>query len=110
MLADLTVFLYILIGVISTVGTGLFVWWMVKHDWWRSVVFCYVTLLLMGEAIRSWVSLMGRYTLLYYPEQFPEFTCSWVWSGRLILTFLSVTALVAHMIYRAATKDKQNGL
>lgn len=107
MYSDVTVQMYFYIGVVATIGVILFVYWMIRYDWYHSVVFIYVTILLAGEAVRSWINLWGRYTLLTCPGEFLNFTMSWMWSSRLLLSLVSVTAIVGHMCYRAAVKDKK---
>lgn len=104
MFADTTIKLYLLIGIISTGGVVLFTYWMIRYNWYRSVVFCYVTLLLAGEATRAWICLYGRGLLIDDPAAFWEFSLTWVWSFRLILSLVSVSAIVGHMAYRAVTR------
>ena len=108
MYTDITLQIYFLIGIIATVGSGLFFYWMFKYSWYRSIVFIYVTILLTGEAIRAWICMWGRYTLIAQPGEFMNFTLSWVWSSRLLLSLVSVAALVGHMSYRALTKDSKD--
>jgi len=108
MFTDLTQFLYLLIGLISSLGSILFIYWLIRYKWYRSSVFCYVILLLVGESIRSWICIYGRNLLLTRPGEFSEFSMGFWWSGRLIFTLVSIFAIVIHMGYRAATKSPKN--
>jgi len=79
-------------------------WWLIRNNFKASSVYLYVTVLLVGEAVRSWVNVKGRMLALDNDGSFLPFTLEWLWSARTLLTFFGILAITTHMTYRVVTK------
>ena len=102
-MCDLTLLLYIATAVVSTFGSLLFVGWLIRSSYRATSVYLYVTMLLVVEAIRSCINIQGRLHALDSDESFMLFSLNWIWSARMLLPFVAVLAIVAHMSYRVLT-------
>jgi len=102
-MCDLALFTYIALAVISSFGAALFIGWLVHSSYRATSVYLYVTLLISGEAIRSWINVQGRLYALANDGSFYLFSQGWYWPSRNILSLVALTAIVAHMTYRVAT-------
>ena len=102
-MCDLTMIMYSSIAAVSTFGSCLFVGWFIRSGFRATSVYMYVTLLLVGETIRSWTNVYARKLSLLNDGSFYEFSLTWVWESRSILTLLALTAIVLHMSYRILT-------
>lgn len=97
---DLTLIIYITIALVTTFGAWLFVWWLARNKFHASSVYLYVTILIIGEAIRSWINVKGRSLALANDGSFLPFTMEWIWVLRSVLTLVGMGAIVGHMTYR----------
>ena len=102
-MCDLALFTYIALAVISSFGAALFIGWLVRSSYRATSVYVYVTLLISGEALRSWINVLGRLHALANDGSFYLFSRGWYWPARNILSLVALTAIVAHMTYRVVT-------
>lgn len=99
MKVDLAWWLYAATCVVSWYGFGLFAWW------WRSrgkasLVYAYVTLLLLGIALSTTGSIYVRYFKIIDPEIWTHLMGEWWWSARQWVLLISVVLIAGHMSYR----------
>jgi len=94
---------YILICVVALVGSIVFVSWMIYKKFHVSSVYLYVTIMLIGEAYRSAITIHGRILAMAHDERFYDFTLSYLWTTRAVIYLIGMTALVSHMTYRVIT-------
>jgi len=97
---DLALCTYWAMALVATFGSVLFVWWLMRNRFRATSVYLYVTVLFVGEAVRSWINIQGRLHALENDGSFLIFSLGWFWPGRNILSLLAITAIVVHMSYR----------
>ena len=102
-MCDLALWTYIVLATISTYGALLFVGWLIRSSYRATSVYIYVTLILSGEAIRSWMGVQGRLYALANDGSFLVFSNEWYWPARNILSLAALLAIVVHMTYRIVT-------
>lgn len=102
---DLTFWLYLFLALITSYGFFLFVWWWIKKRG-ASVIYGYITFLLLGLSIRSWIDLYARYLYASDVDKFYIYMKCWIWPCRLLLTLVFSFAIIGHMSYRAFFQGK----
>ena len=102
-MCDVVLSIYLLIAVVATYGSAIFLWWLIRNGLRATSVYLYVTLLLIGESVRSWTNVYGRQLSLANDGSFLAFSMGWVWEARSLLTLAAMSAIVAHMTYRIVT-------
>ena len=98
---DLAYWLYIITIVVAAFGAALFTWWWIKKGK-ASAVYMYVTILLLGEAVSSTLSLWARH--LWFTasnDVYVGFLRSNLWAFRHFVVLVGLLLLVCHMTYRA---------
>jgi len=99
-MCDLALWTYLALAVVATFGSLLFIGWLIRSSYSATSVYLYVTLLITGEAVRSWVNVHGRLHALAVDGSFIVFSANWFWPARNLLSLFAITAIVAHMTYR----------
>ena len=105
---DLTMFMYIFLAIIASIGSVLFIWWLYKNKFHASAAYMYVTIMIVGEAIRSWINIKGRALSLADDGSFLSFTLGWLWSARTLVSLVGLTAIVLHMAFRMIKNKDPN--
>ena len=97
---DSVSWLYFLIFVISGYGSVLFAyrWIIIKRV---SVVYGYITLVFIGEFIRNGIDFYARVIHICNTSAFDNLSSTKLWSIRLIIILIALSAIVFHMSYRA---------
>ena len=102
-MCDLALWTYVVMALVSTLGSVLFIWWLARNRYKSTSVYLYVTLLFIGETIRNWLNIQGRIHALANDGSFLIFSQGWIWPVRNLLSLAAMTAIVAHMSYRVLT-------
>jgi hypothetical protein len=110
---DLATWMYAMGFLIKGFGFFLFLWWLRESEWKASSMFIYITLLLLGSAMRDGIETYGgfcRSTLNLSQSGMQKWVYDmWFWPARMVIPNAIFAVLVGHMTYRAFWKRKKNG-
>jgi len=82
-------------------------WWIIKKS--ASTVYAYITIMLVGIAIRGALELVARYYFLTDMDRFTIFCHSPAWTARLVIQLVAMVLLAAYITRREYDSRKNLG-
>jgi len=99
MQGDMTFTLHIVSTIFALYLAVFFLrWWIAKGS--ASTVYAYITIMLVGIAIRGGFEMMARYYFLTDMDRFTAFCHSSVWTARLVIQLIAMVFLAAYITRR----------